>query len=639
MTSINRVSNSSSDLETSLENGLRISDSSEEEEEDSFLGNSDNLSTVDSEVRTLCPSEYERKSFISFGSGDRTPRRIPSHDGDLHGETQTSFMRNRPSLNSSIYSSARSKASEASSTTSSGSFSKLRHSFSRNNRDRGSREKRMGKIWNDDATPMTPTRGGAGDSENGGHGSDDIWNVSEKTEPSSSQTFDVDWSVFGSVGVSHVGAALAPDDQSIGSSTLPPPSELNFNQSEPPSDDSLTQLSQPFHDPQQDGGSKTIVPIDIPTDEFTDVPDSVFGSLPSTPTDVTSLWDDLPADANEAFKDFPADSSTDFFPRTPTSIKPVSEASYATTGILNDRVNNYDDRILEESEFTVTKVIEKDGVRETFIHKFEWSEELMLFPETSSQVDHDEKFKTENQSIENEIEFEEPSLELDLEPITAETVKSIKTAIEVLPQHSNNISPNEPSNDPELPKPPRPPSKDLLQCNEINNDHRVHSRTSSSSSSDSEESAAIDSIKETSEKLNQERKILDSASSELALISHQKPSISSVQSSTSVTSSSLPSSLTSSITASDVTTSTEISNSSNKPSNLQNYFSPFLNPAIGIRSNNISKRKIYDKLVPSHVKRALDISYLFYLETLLNRLFELNKRSDILNRNTQYRKE
>ena len=102
MTSINRVSNSSSDLETSLENGLRISDSSEEEEEDSFLGNSDNLSTVDSEVRTLCPSEYERKSFISFGSGDRTPRRIPSHDGDLHGETQTSFMRNRPSLNSSI---------------------------------------------------------------------------------------------------------------------------------------------------------------------------------------------------------------------------------------------------------------------------------------------------------------------------------------------------------------------------------------------------------------------------------------------------------------------------------------------------------------------------------------------------------
>ena len=598
MTSINRVSNSSSDLETSLENGLRISDSSEEEEEDSFLGNSDNLSTVDSEVRTLCPSEYERKSFISFGSGDRTPRRIPSHDGDLHPaeeETQTSFMRNRPSLNSSIYSSARSKASEASSTTSSGSFSKLRHSFSRNNRDRGSREKRMGKIWNDDATPMTPTRGGAGDSDNGGNGSDDIWNVSEETEPSSSQTFDVDWSVFGSVGVSHVGAALAPDDQSIGSSTLPPPSELNFSQSEPPSDDSLTQLSQPFHDPQQDGTSKTIVPIDIPTDEFTDVPDSVFGSLPSTPTDVTSLWDDLPADANEAFKDFPADSSTDFFPRPPTSIKPVSEASYATTGILNDRVNNYDDRILEESEFTVTKVIEKDGVRETFIHKFEWSEELMLFPEVSSQVDPEEKFKTENQSIENEIDFEEPSQELDLEPITAETVKSIKTAIEVLPQHSNNL--NEPSNDPELPKPPRPPSIDLLQRNEINNDH---SRTSSTSSSDSEESAAIDSIKETNEMLNQERKILDSTSSELALISHQKPSISSVQSSTSVTSSSLPSSLTSSIIASDVTSSTEISNSSNKPSNLQNYFSPFLNPAIGIRS--------YTKFAFKYTKFILFIS-------------------------------
>ena len=538
------------------------------------MGNSDNLSTVDSEVRTLCPSEYERKSFISFGSGDRTPRRIPSHDGDLHpaeGEIQTSFMRNRPSLNSSIYSSARSKASEASSTTSSGSFSKLRHSFSRNNRDRGSREKRMGKIWNDDATPMTPTRGGAGDSESGGHGSDDIWNVSEETEPSSSQTFDVDWSVFGSVGVSHVGAALAPDDQSIGSSTLPPPSELNFNQSEPPSDDSLTQLSQPFHDPQQDGGSKTIVPIDIPTDEFTDVPDSVFGSLPSTPTDVTSLWDDLPADANEAFKDFPADSSTDFFPRPPTSIKPVSEASYATTGILNERVNNYDDRILEESEFTVTKVIEKDGVRETFIHKFEWSEELMLFPDATSQVD--EKSKNEIQSIENEIEFEEASLELDLEPITAETVKSIKTAIEVLPQHSSSISPNEPSIDPELPKPPRPPSID-----------QNHSRTSSSSSSDSEESAAIDSIKETNENLNQERKVLDSASSELALLSNQKPSISSVQSVTSMTSSSLPSSLTSSIIASDVTSSTEISNSSNKPSNLQNYFSPFLNPAIGICS-------------------------------------------------------
>ena len=586
MTSINRVSNSSSDLETSLENGLRISDSSEEE--DSFLGNSDNLSTVDSEVRTLCPSEYERKSFISFGSGDRTPRRIPSHDGDLHpteGETQTSFMRNRPSLNSSIYSSARSKASEASSTTSSGSFSKLRHSFSRNNRDRGSREKRMGKIWNDDATPITPTPGGVDDSESGGH--DDIWNVTEETEPSSSQTFDVDWSVFGSVGVSHVGAALAPDDQSIGSSTLPPPSELNCGHSEQPSDDSLTQLSQPFQDPQQDDsskrGSRTIVPIDIPTDEFTDVPDSVFGSLPSTPTDVTSLWDDLPADANEAFKDFPADSSTDFFPRPPTSIKPVSEASYATTGILNDRVNNYDDRILEESEFTVTKVIEKDGVRETFIHKFEWSEELMLFPEAGSQIDAEEKSKIEEDRTENEIDFDEPSLELDHEPITLETVKSVKTAIEILPHHSNN--PNEPPD----PKPPRPPSVDLTKRTENNTEHQRHSRSSSSCSSNSDESSALNSVKEMNEKVNQERKILDSASSELALISNQKPSITSVQSTTSITSSSLPSSLTSSLIASDLTSSTEISNSSNKPSNLQNYFSPFLNPAIGICSYKTHK--------------------------------------------------
>ena len=547
------------------------------------MGNSDNLSTVDSEVRTLCPSEYERKSFISFGSGDRTPRRIPSHDGDLNpteGETQTSFMRNRPSLNSSIYSSARSKASEASSTTSSGSFSKLRHSFSRNNRDRGSREKRMGKIWNDDATPITPTRSGVGDTETGGH--DDIWNVSEETEPSSSQTFDVDWSVFGSVGISHVGAALAPDDQSIGSSTLPPPSELNSTPSEQASDDSFTRISQPFQDPQHEDSSKkaskTIVPIDIPTDEFTDVPDSVFGSLPSTPTDVTSLWDDLPADANEAFKDFPADSSTDFFPRPPTSIKPVSEASFATTGILNDRVNNYDDRILEESEFTVTKVIEKDGVRETFIHKFEWSEELMLFPKDSSQIDSEQKLKIDDDTMENEIDFEEPSLELDHEPITAETVKSIKTAIEVLPQQSN--IPIEPLEDPMLPIPPQPPSTSLKT--EISSDHERRSRSNSSASSNTDESSAFNSIKEANEKFNQDRKILDSASSELALISNQKPSISSVQSSTSMASSSLPSSLTSSLIASDVTSSTEISNSSNKPSNLQNYFSPFLNPVIGI---------------------------------------------------------
>ena len=305
--------------------------------------------------------------------------------------------------------------------------------------------------------------------------------------------------------------------------------------------------------------------------------------MPSTPTDVTSLWDDLPADANEAFKDFPADSSTDFFPRPPTSIKPVSEASYATTGILNDRVNNYDDRILEESEFTVTKVIEKDGVRETFIHKFEWSEELMLFPEASSQIDPEEKSKIEEDRTENEIDFDEPSLELDHEPITLETVKSVKTAIEILPHHSNN--PNEPPD----PKPPRPPSVDLTKRTENNTEHQRHSRSSSSCSSNSDESSALNSIKEMNEKVNQERKILDSASSELALISNQKPSITSVQSTTSITSSSLPSSLTSSLIASDLTSSTEISNSSNKPSNLQNYFSPFLNPAIGICSYKTHK--------------------------------------------------
>jgi hypothetical protein len=43
--------------------------------------------------------------------------------------------------------------------------------------------------------------------------------------------------------------------------------------------------------------------IDMTDLESTDMPDSLFESDPSTPTDVTSLWGDFPADAEEAFAD------------------------------------------------------------------------------------------------------------------------------------------------------------------------------------------------------------------------------------------------------------------------------------------------------------------------------------------------
>ena len=89
-------------------------------------------------------------------------------------------------------------------------------------------------------------------------------------------------------------------------------------------------------------------------DEFesTDIPDSIFGSLPSTPTDVTSLWGDFPADANEAFADALDEFQTE---------------------------NSYSDRIIEETEVIVQQTIKIDGVEHYYLHKAKWDDMLFIF--------------------------------------------------------------------------------------------------------------------------------------------------------------------------------------------------------------------------------------------------------------------
>ena len=66
-----------------------------------------------------------------------------------------------------------------------------------------------------------------------------------------------------------------------------------------------------------------------PLIDSTDVPDSLFGSVSSTPTDVTSMWGDFPQDAQEAF----ADAQEDV-----------------------DRNNYFLDRIIEETMVKVSKI-------------------------------------------------------------------------------------------------------------------------------------------------------------------------------------------------------------------------------------------------------------------------------------------
>lgn len=172
----------------------------------------------------------------------------------------------------------------------------------------------MGHVWSE---PESPTI-------------DDV--TFEKTE------FDVDWSVFEKEAEQ---SSLSAED------FLPPPPPLPI-------------FTNPVIGDQDDVFTKD--------DVFESKEDSLFGSLPSTPTDVTSLWDDLPGDASEAFKDM------DLEPQTQRTITPS-----LLTSICDD-INPHSNMLLEESRMTIRKtVVGADGVRETFTHAIEWSNQLLLF--------------------------------------------------------------------------------------------------------------------------------------------------------------------------------------------------------------------------------------------------------------------
>ena len=321
-----RASTSSSDLERALDdNGLHISGSETDDSETSsspggiYCAQNRGTSPIaESPVSDGLTITGDSKSYQSFGSysSTRTPR---------PGQYLTGSIGQRPSLGSSVYSSARSKASEASSTSSTGSFSRLRQRNG-SRTSKSSREKRMGHVWSEPDT------------------TEDVWASStQKTE------FDVDWSVF-----EREAQQLNENDLSAEDFLPPPP---------PPP---LPIFTNPIVGDQGDPSSKS-------KEENSD---SVFGSLPSTPTDVTSLWDDLPGDASEAFKDF------DLEPQTQRTITPVRLE--VTEGSL---LNPHSDKVLEESRLTIKKVVvSPDGVRETFTHTMEWSNQLILFdePKTSS---------------------------------------------------------------------------------------------------------------------------------------------------------------------------------------------------------------------------------------------------------------
>ena len=68
---------------------------------------------------------------------------------------------------------------------------------------------------------------------------------------------------------------------------------------------------------------------------------------------MTSLWGDFPADASEAFAD-------------------------ALDDLDSEAVNNFCDRILEETEVTVSQTLIIDGVTHTYTHHAKWDDVLMI---------------------------------------------------------------------------------------------------------------------------------------------------------------------------------------------------------------------------------------------------------------------
>ena len=96
---------------------------------------------------------------------------------------------------------------------------------------------------------------------------------------------------------------------------------------------------------------------------------------------MTSLWGDFPADASEAFAD-------------------------ALDELDAEAVNNFCDRILEETEVTVSQTIVIDGVTHTYTHRAKWDDVLMIpglggKPETEPAKSDPWKFAS-NETLRND---------------------------------------------------------------------------------------------------------------------------------------------------------------------------------------------------------------------------------------------
>ena len=208
-------------------------------------------------------------------------------------------------------------------------------------------------------------------------------------------------------------------------------------------------------------------------DEFesTDIPDSIFGSLPSTPTDVTSLWGDFPADANEAFSD-------------------------ALEELQNE--NTYDDRILEETEVIVQQTVEIDGVQHFYLHKAKWDDMLFIFDNPVQNIQLEEGQMGKSKSRYTSIE----TLKNDSAKSPSSLVDTFKTP---------RVSP-EPSST-EIAAPTEIPPKEVTSDNELWSDQSVSDR-SSGSSVDEDENETDERISHASRPRSKFRRLLKSMGSE-----------------------------------------------------------------------------------------------------------------------------
>ena len=282
-----------SDDDQNQRGSLRISMSSDSSDEHSFGLTADRKS-----VKSIRSNKTNRNA------------KTPTREENISTPTGSSFQRQ------STYASAKSTFSASSgmsgnseqSTMSDGSFTRLRGSSGRRRTDSMSR-KRLGHVFKEEdesADPWAQTKLQASDDKEESEADENI------------ESFPVDWTSFPSSTIRE------SPDQDINSSfdTLRADDSpaLTIDLGKDANDMKFNLNIMTFYSTNDSGN---------PLIDSTDVPDSLFGSVSSTPTDVTSMWGDFPQDAQEAF----ADAQEDV-----------------------DRNNYFLDRIIEETMVKVSKI-------------------------------------------------------------------------------------------------------------------------------------------------------------------------------------------------------------------------------------------------------------------------------------------